>query len=97
MFWNTTKIQTVYEWIFFYVKTTPYLRENDPAPHVFARRPRGLRLVLAVRQLVGTRLSRALEQLEQRRADPARRFDEKLPYGVTKPLRPCSVCEKLPT
>ena len=32
MFWNTTKIQTVYEWIFFYVKTTPYLRENNPAP-----------------------------------------------------------------
>ena len=56
--------------------------------HVFARRPRGLRLVLAVRQLVGTRLSRALEQLEQRRADRARRFDEHFAHRVTEPLGP---------
>ena len=38
MFWNTTKIQTVYEWIFFYVKTTPYLRENNPAPYLRDRK-----------------------------------------------------------
>ena len=39
-------------------------RDGDALHHkrrVFARRPRGLRLVLAVRQLVGARLSRALE------------------------------------
>jgi hypothetical protein len=41
MFWNTTKIQTVYEWIFFYVKTTPYLRENNPAPSEASKRPGG--------------------------------------------------------
>ena len=29
---NTNKIQTVYDEIQFYVKTTPLLRENDPAP-----------------------------------------------------------------